>query len=120
MSHRPEVTEGCNRLPKNAVVCWKPLDLTQRISGVSDADTRTALPEWVAAGSAVSWHQINPLGETHFSERETPGLAFRVARVEGRPTWVRSRRLMRTAALGYIFVLLLFQASSVLSRARAF
>ena len=81
MSHRPEVIEGCKRLTRNAVVCWKPLDLTQRISLVADANTRTALPEWVAAGSAVSWHQINPIGETHFSERETPGLAFRVAGV---------------------------------------
>jgi hypothetical protein len=74
MSHSPGVTEGCKRLIKNALVCWNAFDLTQRIPEVSDADTRTGLLEWVAAGLAVSWHQINPLGESHSSEREAPGL----------------------------------------------
>jgi len=65
-----EVAEGCKRLIKNAVVCWNYLYLTQRIAEAPDAETRKALLESVAAGSAVSWHHINLLGEYDFSDEK--------------------------------------------------
>jgi TnpA family transposase len=65
-----EVAEGCKRLIKNAIVCWNYLYLTQKIAEAPDADTRTALLESVTAGSAVSWHHINLLGEYDFSDEK--------------------------------------------------
>ena len=62
------MAEGCKRLIKNAIVCWNYLYLTQKIAEAIAADTRKALLESVAAGSAVSWHHINLLGEYDFSE----------------------------------------------------
>ena len=46
-----------------------PIDLlTQKIAEAPDAEAREALLESVAAGTAVSWHHINLLGEYDFSD----------------------------------------------------
>jgi hypothetical protein len=65
------VTDGQGKwLIKNAIVCWNSLYLTQKIAEAPDAETRTALLESVAAGSAVSWRHINLLGEYDFSDEK--------------------------------------------------
>jgi hypothetical protein len=64
------VAEGCKRLIKNAIVCWNYLYLTRKIAEAPDAETRKALLESVTAGSAISWHHINLLGEYDFSNEK--------------------------------------------------
>src|SRR5450759_3558033 len=51
--YEQEVAEACKRLVKNAIVCWNYLYLTQEITDAPDKETRAALLESVAAGSAV-------------------------------------------------------------------
>jgi hypothetical protein len=63
MSHSPDVAERCKRLIENALVVGNSLDRTQKIAAARDADTRTALRESVTAGSVVSRHHSNLLGE---------------------------------------------------------
>ena len=64
------MAEACKRLVKNAIVCWNYLYLTQEITDAPDKETRAALLESVAAGSAVAWHHINLLGEYDFSDEK--------------------------------------------------
>ena len=68
--YEQEVAEACKRLVKNAIVCWNYLYLTQMITDAPDKETRAALLESVAAGSAVAWHHINLLGEYDFSDEK--------------------------------------------------
>ena len=68
--YEQEVAEACKRLVKNAIVCWNYLYLTQMITDAPDKETRAALLESVAAGSAVAWHYINLLGEYDFSDEK--------------------------------------------------
>jgi len=65
-----EIAEACKRIIKNAIVCWNYLYLTQRIADETDADARETFLDTVAAGSVVSWHHINLLGEYDFSDEK--------------------------------------------------
>ena len=78
-----EITEGCRRLIKNAVICWNYLYLFQKILEEKDEARRQELLAAVQNGSVVSWRHIKLHGEYDFSEERLPdsvGLSWPLAR----------------------------------------
>jgi TnpA family transposase len=72
-----EMAAGCNRLIRNAIICWNYLYLSQRLSEELDAERRQALLTAFQNGSIVLWHHLNLHGEYDFSEerlRDSVGL----------------------------------------------
>ena len=72
-----EMAAGCNRLIRNAIICWNYLYLSQRLAEESDAERRQALLTAFQSGSIVLWHHLNLHGEYDFSEerlRDSVGL----------------------------------------------
>ena len=65
-----EIAEGCNRLIKNAIICWNYLYLSQKIADTDDRESREAFVKAITAGSVVSWQHINLLGEYDFAEEK--------------------------------------------------
>ena len=62
-----QVAEACNRLIKNAIICWNYLYLEMRLRS-SDAAQRKELLIAIKAHSPMSWAHINLLGEYDFSD----------------------------------------------------
>lgn len=62
-----QVAEACNRLIKNAIICWNYLYLEMRLRS-SDPAQRKVLLLAVKTHSPMSWAHINLLGEYDFSE----------------------------------------------------
>jgi len=58
-----EIAEGFKRLIKNCIICWNYLYLSQKLEEITDAESREALLDAVAHGSAVAWRHLNLLGE---------------------------------------------------------
>src|ERR1700740_1137196 len=55
------------RLMKNCIICWNYLYLSQKLEEITDTESREALLDAVAHGSAVAWRHLNLLGEYDFS-----------------------------------------------------
>ncbi len=65
-----EIAEGCQRLIKNAIICWNYLYLTQKIAEADSEERRQALLLAVRNGSVGPWHHINLHGEYDFSDEK--------------------------------------------------
>ena len=65
-----EVAETCNRLIKNAIVCWNYLLLEHRLNQASTDQLRAEIRAAVANYSVISWGHINLLGEYDFSDEK--------------------------------------------------
>jgi TnpA family transposase len=65
-----EIAETCNRLIKNAIVCWNYLLLEHRLSQAATEELRTEIRAAVANHSVISWDHINLLGEYDFSDEK--------------------------------------------------
>ena len=66
-----EVAEACNRLIKNAIVCWNYLLLEHRLNQASTDQLRAEIRAAVANHSVISWGHINLLGEYDFSDEKS-------------------------------------------------
>src|ERR1019366_7782249 len=58
-----EIAEACNRLVKNAIVCWNYLLLEHRLSQAPSDEAKAEIRAAVANHSIISWAHINLLGE---------------------------------------------------------
>lgn len=65
-----EIAETCNRLIKNAIVCWNYLLLEHRLNQASTEELRAEIRAAVANYSVISWGHINLLGEYDFSDEK--------------------------------------------------
>jgi hypothetical protein len=65
-----EIAETCNRLIKNAIVCWNYLLLEHRLNQASTEELRAEIRTAVANYSVISWGYINLLGEYDFSDEK--------------------------------------------------
>jgi TnpA family transposase len=65
-----EIAEACNRLIKNAIVCWNYLLLEHRLSQAATDELRTEIRAAVANHSVISWDHVNLLGEYDFSDEK--------------------------------------------------
>jgi TnpA family transposase len=65
-----EIAEACNRLIKNAIVCWNYLLLEHRLSQAATHELRAEIRAAVANHSVISWGHINLLGEYDFSDEK--------------------------------------------------
>jgi TnpA family transposase len=65
-----EIAETCNRLIKNAIVCWNYLLLEHRFNQASTDELRSEIRAAVANHSVISWEHINLLGEYDFSDEK--------------------------------------------------
>ena len=65
-----EIAETCNRLIKNAIVCWNYLLLEHRLNQASTDELRAEIRATVANHSVISWEHINLLGEYDFSDEK--------------------------------------------------
>ncbi|MCP4457418.1 MAG: transposase, partial [Cytophagales bacterium] len=63
-----EVAESCNRLIKNAIICWNYMYLTQKLKRIDNEGNRERLLTAIKNHSPISWAHINLLGEYDFSE----------------------------------------------------
>jgi TnpA family transposase len=65
-----EMADGCNRLIRNAIVCWNYLYLSQVLAEEPEEKRREALLMALKQGSIVLWHHLNLHGEYDFSEEK--------------------------------------------------
>jgi TnpA family transposase len=65
-----EIAETCNRLIKNAIVCWNYLLLEHRLGQSSTDELRAEIRAAVANHSVISWEHVNLLGEYDFSDEK--------------------------------------------------
>jgi hypothetical protein len=65
-----EITEGCNRLIKNSIICWNYLYLERQLEKLIEPDAKDYLLRMIATHSPMSWAHINLLGEYDFSEEK--------------------------------------------------
>ena len=64
-----QIAESCNRLIKNAIVCWNYLYLEMRLR-TEDTALRAEMMLAIKAHSPQSWAHVNMLGEYDFSEEK--------------------------------------------------
>ena len=65
-----EIAEGCQRLIKNAIICWNYLFLSQKIADTPDPQQRQRLIAAVRTGSVATWGHLNLHGEYDFSDEK--------------------------------------------------
>ena len=65
-----EIAESCNRLIKNAIICWNYLYLTKKLRQAKTEEDRDHLLKSIITHSVVSWAHINMLGEYDFSDEK--------------------------------------------------
>ncbi len=63
-----EIAETCNRLIKNAIICWNYLYLSQKLTKTTDPQYREHIMRFIETHSPVAWAHINMLGEYDFSD----------------------------------------------------
>ena len=63
-----EIAESCNRLIKNAIVCWNYLYFEHRLRTIADPVERQALLGTIGRHAMISWRHVNMLGEYDFSD----------------------------------------------------
>ena len=64
-----QVAESCNRLIKNAIICWNYLYLEMRLRAAEPA-THAEMMIAIKTHSPQSWAHINMLGEYDFSDEK--------------------------------------------------
>jgi TnpA family transposase len=64
-----QIAESCNRLIKNAILCWNYLYLEMRLQAAEPA-MRAEMMLAIKAHSPQSWAHVNMLGEYDFSEEK--------------------------------------------------
>jgi len=72
-----EIAESCNRLIKNAIICWNYLYLSQKLKGMDSPDQKDKLLSAISSHSPMSWAHTNLLGEYDFSDeklKDTAGI----------------------------------------------
>ncbi|MBN9412315.1 MAG: Tn3 family transposase [Candidatus Paracaedimonas acanthamoebae] len=72
-----EIAESCNRLIKNAIICWNYLYLSQKLEGMDSLEQKDKLLSAISSHSPISWAHINLLGEYDFSDeklKDTAGI----------------------------------------------
>ena len=72
-----EVAESCNRLIKNAIICWNYLYLSQKLERMNRPEQKNKLLSAISSHSSMSWAHINLLGEYDFSDeklKDTAGI----------------------------------------------
>jgi hypothetical protein len=65
-----EIAESCQRLIKNAIVCWNYLYLSQELAIEKNDERKAKLLEAVENGSVVTWAHFNLHGEFDFSDEK--------------------------------------------------
>jgi len=65
-----EIAESCNRLIKNAIICWNYLYLSQKLAAAENDNNRRLLRSAISTHSPMSWAHINLLGEYDFSDEK--------------------------------------------------
>ena len=65
-----EIAEACNRLIKNAIICWNYLYLSQQLARIKEADQKERLLAAIASHSVICWEHTNLLGEYDFSDNK--------------------------------------------------
>lgn len=65
-----EIAEACNRLIKNAIICWNYLFLSQKLGHMDDHQQKERLLSAIASHSVISWAHTNMLGEYDFSDEK--------------------------------------------------
>jgi TnpA family transposase len=65
-----EIDETCNRLIKNAIICWNYLLLEHRLNQASTDEIKAEIRTAVANHSVISWGHVNLLGEYDFSDEK--------------------------------------------------
>lgn len=65
-----EVAESCNRLLKNAIICWNYMFLEKRLKKLPEGKQKETLMTAIKNHSPISWAHINLLGEYDFSENK--------------------------------------------------
>lgn len=72
-----EIAESCNRLIKNAIICWNYLYLSQKLEGMNSPEQKDKLLSAISSHSPMSWAHTNLLGEYDFSDeklKDTAGI----------------------------------------------
>ncbi|MCK5284634.1 MAG: Tn3 family transposase, partial [Alphaproteobacteria bacterium] len=72
-----EIAESCNRLIKNAIICWNYLYLSQKLEGIDNPEQKEKLLDAISSHSPMSWEHTNLLGEYDFSDeklKDTAGI----------------------------------------------
>jgi hypothetical protein len=62
------ISEACNRLIKNSIICWNYLYLAYQLEKALDEESRENLRRTIAAHAPMAWAHINMLGEYDFSD----------------------------------------------------
>ncbi|MFT5098491.1 MAG: TnpA family transposase, partial [Planctomycetaceae bacterium] len=65
-----EIGEACNRLIKNAIICWNYLYLTQKLEQMESDSEKEKLLAVINTHSVISWQHLNMLGEYDFSDEK--------------------------------------------------
>ncbi|MCP4431871.1 MAG: transposase [Gammaproteobacteria bacterium] len=65
-----EIAESCNRLIKNAIICWNYLYLSQKFARMKEQEQKEKLLSAIASHSIISWEHMNLLGEYDFSDNK--------------------------------------------------
>ena len=65
-----EIAEACNRLIKNAIICWNYLYLSQKLVRMKEPDQKEKLISAIANHSIICWEHMNLLGEYDFSDEK--------------------------------------------------
>ncbi|WP_282097897.1 Tn3 family transposase [Brucella pituitosa] len=67
-----QLAEACNRLIKNAIICWNYLYLETKLRA-ADIETHAEMMRTIKAHPPQSWAHINMLGEYDFSDKKLAG-----------------------------------------------
>ena len=65
-----EIAEGCNRLIRNSIICWKYLYSTHEITLAKTEEERKRLLDIIETHSPQSWGSFNMLGDFDFSDEK--------------------------------------------------
>ena len=65
-----EIAEACNRLIKNAIICWNYLYLSHQLDKIKNQAEKEVLYHSMATHSIMTWAHINMLGEYDFSDKK--------------------------------------------------
>ncbi|MCA0254165.1 MAG: transposase [Proteobacteria bacterium] len=65
---KQEIAENCNRLIKNAIICWNYLYLSQKLERTDNSEQKDKLLSAISSHSPMSWAHTNLLGEYDFSD----------------------------------------------------
>ena len=65
-----EISEACNRLIKNAIICWNYLYLSQKLARMKKTEQKEKLLSAIASHSIICWEHMNLLGEYDFSDNK--------------------------------------------------